>query len=468
MNDVMARPVTLSRESLAAAIRAAGVISATELAVRLKVNRTTIVRALADFGPELVSMGATRSTRYALRRPLADAGSGWPIYQIDASGRAVAWGEITSLWERHWRITWAGEPPDWAGHFSNAAGLWQGFPFFLADIRPQGFLGRALAHRLSESLPVPPNPQEWSDHHTLLFLQAASEDLPGALVVGDACLRRLLESTLFGGQNLLIDEAERAARYPELAREAVTHPQGSSAGGEQPKFCATVLTVSGEKRPVLVKFTPPMDQSPGQRWADLLLAEWHALRVVAGLSADQPEPRLIDAGGRLFLEVPRFDRTAAGGRRGVVTLGALHPASHGYGHNAWLVAGAELLKHQLIEPDTLAEMRRRHALGELIGNTDMHAGNLAFWLDDRLPFRLAPVYDMLPMLHAPGPQGEIGLRPFQPPVPLPATLTAWQAAAPLASAFWENLAADSRLSPDFLKLAQSALTVLNAMRRRLA
>lgn len=463
----MARPVTLSRDALAAALRSAGVISATELAVRLKVNRTTIVRALADLGPEVVAMGATRSTRYALRRAIVDGVSDWPIYQIDAQGRAQAWGQITSLWERQWRITWAGAAPDWAGHFSNAAGLWQGFPFFLADLRPQGFLGRALARRLARSLPVPPNPQEWSDHHTLLFLQAASEDLPGALVVGDACLRRALESHVFGQGNLQIAEAERCERYPEVAALAMSEPVGSSAGGEQPKFGATVLRPSGVSTPVLVKFSPPMDQTTGQRWADLLLAEWHALRVLAAASAGSLEPQLIDAGGRRFLEVPRFDRTPEGGRRGVVSLGALHPESHGYGRSAWLEAGEVLLKQGLIEPETLQEIRRRHAFGELIGNTDMHTGNLAFWLEDRLPFRLAPVYDTLPMLHAPSPQGEILPRAFQPPVPLPATMAAWQAAAPLASAFWENLANDARLSPDFRRYAESAIAIVNAMRRRL-
>jgi hypothetical protein len=40
-------------------------VSATDLAARFRVNRTTIVRTLADFGGELVTMGATRSTRYA-------------------------------------------------------------------------------------------------------------------------------------------------------------------------------------------------------------------------------------------------------------------------------------------------------------------------------------------------------------------------------------------------------------------
>ena len=54
----------------------------------LRVNRTTSVRALTDFGDELVTIGATRSTRYALRRPVGNAGSRWPIYVVDESGQA--------------------------------------------------------------------------------------------------------------------------------------------------------------------------------------------------------------------------------------------------------------------------------------------------------------------------------------------------------------------------------------------
>ena len=130
-------------------------------------------------------------------------------------------------------------------------------------------------------------------------------------------------------------------------------------------------------------------------------------------------------------------------------------------------AGAELLQQGLIQPETLTEMRCRHAFGDLIDNTDMHPGNLAFWLDDRVPFRLTPVYDMLPMLHAPGLQGEIVPRRFQPPVPLPAAMPAWRVAAPLALAFWQNLAADPRLSTDFLKLAHTAIKVLRITAKRL-
>jgi len=53
------------------------------------------------------------------------------------------------------------------------------------------------------------------------------------------------------------------------------------------------------------------------------------------------------------------------------------------------------MRRELIAPETLRSIRLRQVFGGLIGNTDMHFGNLAFWFDDALPFRLAPAYDML-------------------------------------------------------------------------
>ena len=61
---------------------------------------------------------------------------------------------------------------------------------------------------------------------------------------------------------------------------------GSSAGGEQPKFCAFV---DGKHR--LVKFTEPVTNANSERWADLLLAEHLALTTLAdaGIAATHSE-----------------------------------------------------------------------------------------------------------------------------------------------------------------------------------
>lgn len=463
----MARPPQITTHELGPLIRARAPISATQLAGALGVNRTTILRALAGFGDDLVALGATRSTRYALRRQVLNAGSSWPIYALNEVGRAELWVTLEALHDRLWRVIWADKPPLWADRFSSASGLWEGFPFFLGDIRPQGFLGRAIAGRMARLLSVPEDPRRWSDDHALLFLQAAGEDVPGALVVGDACLRQAHARASTPEPGQLVTEAERSERYPELARAAMDSFPGSSAGGEQPKFLTAVTESAGDIRPVLVKFSPPLDQPTGRRWADLMVCECLALEVLSEDGHARSGARILDAGNRRFLEVPRFDRVGLSGRRGVVSLAALHPDAESFGsQKAWLVAAQEMLDQGLIDAKIFAAITRRHAFGELIGNTDMHAGNLGFWLDDTLPFQLAPAYDMLPMLWAPVQQGEIVDRSFVPASPLPAFRSEWRQASKWAEDFWDRATNDSRLSDEFSGIAGNARDSLNALRKR--
>jgi hypothetical protein len=446
----MARPAITTPADLAPLLRSRAPLSATEMADSLGVHRATVVRTLADFGAELVSMGETRRTRYALRREIRGAGNHWAIHRIDETGRAQEWARLEAMHDRLWRIVWAGEVPEWAAHFSNREGLWEGFPFFLSDVRPQGYLGRAITRRLSRTLQVPEDPRRWSDEDIVVFLQAEGGDLPGDLVVGDAGLRRALAG-------ILDAETETEQRYPELAGQSASGLPGTSAGGEQPKFLTCVERPEGTRRDVLVKFSPPMDQQTGRRWADLLLGEFHAHAVLERVGLALAGARILDAAGRRFLEIPRFDRTAAGGRRGVVSLEALHAAAIGSHAREWTEAMAELERAGLVGDEAVAVARRTQAFGELIGNTDMHFGNLSFWLNDRLPFRVAPTFDMLPMLWAPGASGELMERRFEPAPPVPAMRDAWREAAGWAEEFWRNLAADERLSDEFAAFARDAL-----------
>lgn len=427
-------------------------------------NRTTIVRTLTGFGDQLVTLGATRSTRYALRREIWMVGNRWPVYAIDEAGQARLWAELEALHERRWRIRWAGPPPAWAARFSDREGLWEGFPFFLGDARPQGFLGRTIATQISRSLPVPEDPRRWSDDHTLIYLQAAGEDLPGSHLVGDECLRRALARTVFPEPENWSAGDARESRYPAMARLATSTLPGTSAGGEQPKFLTTVRETPEHFLPVLVKFSPPVEQAVGRRWADLLLCEFHAHEVLAENGLALPGARVIDAAGRRFLEIPRFDRVGASGRRGVVSLEALHAAAFAsVARRGWPTAALELRQCGLIDAGTIATVRRLHAFGELIGNTDMHFGNLAFWLNDTLPFQVAPAYDMLPMLWAPGWHGEIAERTFSPAPPLPAAHEPWQEAMQWAADFWQRVATDSRLSAEFVMIADDVRRTLERL-----
>lgn len=452
----MARPRSISPRDLAPLLRSRGPVSAIELSVALGVNRSTVVRGLALFGEELASMGKTRRTRYALRRDIGAYGNAWPVYRIDERGRAEKWLQLESLHDRLWRVQWAGEAPAWARHFANAEGLWNGFPFFLGDVRPQGFLGRALAQKLSLTHQVSDDPRNWSDDDIMVFLQSAGADLPGHHVVGDVCLRQALGHAVHR-------EADSRDRYPELASLASQGTVGSSAGGEQPKFLASLQEADGWRH-VLVKYSPPMDQAVGRRWADLLLAEYHAHEVLAEHGHGMACVKCFDLEGRRFLEVPRFDRSSASGRRGVVSLHALHAAGVGSHARTWVDALNELNQESLVDDGTPEAGARLQSFGELIGNTDMHFGNLALWMSDDLPFRLAPVYDMLPMLWAPSAQGELVNRRHAPEPPIPAMRDAWNEAAEWADQFWGNLASDPRLSKEFLCFAEQAIETLARLR----
>jgi serine/threonine protein kinase HipA of HipAB toxin-antitoxin module len=149
---------------------------------------------------------------------------------------------------------------------------------------------------------------------------------------------------------------------------------------------------------MLVKFFAPMDQATGRCWADLRWCKFHAHQILVETGLANPGARLLDADGRRFLEIPRFDRIGPGGRRGVVSLEALASSLIGSQSRNWLEATAELHRRGIIDGGSFAAIQRLHAFGELIANTDMHFGNLAFFLNDTLPFRVTPAYDMLPML----------------------------------------------------------------------
>ncbi|MGY8643512.1 MAG: type II toxin-antitoxin system HipA family toxin YjjJ [Verrucomicrobiales bacterium] len=461
----MPRPPKINSSDLELIIGARGPVSASDLASQLNVNRTTIVRTLDDIGDNLVTLGNTRSTRYVLRRRVMTSGNSWPIYMMNEKGRASDWATLEALHDQKWRIEWADNPPDWAGEFSDQYGIWEGFPFFLSDLKPQGFQGRIIAQNLAPQLGLPEDIRRWSDDHTVQFLRAAGEDLPGAIVMGDDCLRRIQAANAAENSGHFVEESERSQRFLEIAETAMDSEPGSSAGGEQPKFLTTI-TGAESPRPVLVKFSPPLSQPTGQRWADLLVCEEIALSTLSRQGLATEGTRILDAGNRRFLEVPRFDRSGANGRRGVVSLGALYPESYGDNQaSAWTNAARNLLQQEFISDDTFATIQKLSAFGDLIGNTDKHAGNLAFWLTHSVPFEITPAYDMLPMVWAPSAQGEIVERVFAPTPPLPNAREHWREAVEWAIGFWETVTSDTRISDPFRILSEEALSAVKALRK---
>ncbi len=401
-----------------------------------------------------MKLGAARRARYALRRNVRGVGERWPVYAIDATGRAREWAQVQAL-HGGFAVEWAGAVPEWAQLTMDREGFVDGFPFFLGDMRPQGFLGRQHSRRVADGLRLPADPRQWSDDDTLVFLQAEGDDMPGDLILGQVPMQREVARDR-GGAFAMAAEA-RVGRYPELAA-AVTAGGfvGSSAGGEQPKFLARRRREDDSLQAVLVKFTPPLESASGRRWADLLAAEAEALRLLAEHGLAQGSVEVMDAGGRRFLEVARHDRVGARGRRGVVSLEALSATFASGSPTTWRSAVETLAQAGVVDAAGVAAVSRLHFFGGLIGNTDMHFGNLSFWREDTLPFRPLPAYDMLPMIWAPTSQGEVVEREFVPPGWIHASEPVWREAADWAVEYWRRLAANSTVSPEFARRAREA------------
>lgn len=437
-------------------LRSHGRLTGGELAKRLDVSRATLMRAVRAAGDAVVSLGNARRTTYAARRPLRGSWAPLPLYRVDQAGQPH---EIARLHPTHP----AGCAVEYLGDFGwpldgeMAEGWFGGLPYPVYDMRPQGFLGRQFAHRCAALLQVDANPERWSDDDVLHVLSLLGSDAPGDLILGEAACTRWLEEAQrarVGEWPDAIVDADLPVAYPRLATEAMAAGvAGSSAGGEFPKFPALRLSADGEPCHVLVKFSGN-DGSPGTtRWADLLVCEHLAgvvLREELGLTTARS--RILQHDGRTFLEVERFDRHGALGRSGMVSWLSLNAALFGGASRPWTEAGRQLAECDWLSAEDAHAVERQWHFGLLIGNTDMHDGNLSF-----VPAagagtaRLAPtpVYDMLPMLYAPLRGVELPERRYAPPLPLPAHEAAWRDAAHAALRYWQRAAADERISRDF-------------------
>lgn len=417
----------------------------------LGVSAATLSRLVTRLGPSVIERtGATRKTRYALRRSVRNLGSHWPVYRLDASGRPRVWAELRALYGG-FRIVSSNRPAWMEGDYAD--GLFSGLPFFLQDVRPQGYIGRAIAREAAPRLGTPVDPRLWSDDDVLSYFLNEGYDLPGDFAVGDRALERALRSTEnLGG--ISVPEHDRESVYPERAAAAQRGELvGSSAGGEQPKFLSTIRRANGEFQSVLVKFSVG-DRSPvSERWADLLLCEHLAAETMSASGIQCAVTTVIDSAGRRFLEIERFDRVGGIGRRGLITLGALEDAFLEETSSDWAAASVMLTAGEWITAEEGRVLRWNWCFGDLIANSDMHRANSSFWFGDDLPLGQTPFYDMLPMLYAPGPQGDLSERVFAPRPPFASVADVWADAAQAALSFWERVTAETRFSDSFRAIA---------------
>jgi hypothetical protein len=180
-----------------------------------------------------------------------------------------------------------------------------------------------------------------------------------------------------------------------------------------------------------------------RRWCDLLILEGVALDVVGSRGISAARTNVFETPSHWFLESERFDRVGVRGRRGVLSLAALHddPA------DPWARAATSLREAGRLTDEDARRLRWLDAFGALIGNTDRHQYNILFFTEEGIP-RLAPAFDQVSMLYAPTADGQVPPRVFTVPNVTSDTLDVWDDARAAARQFWARGSEDARLSDD--------------------
>ncbi len=417
-------------------------MAAKQLLEEVAISQPTLSRTMAAMGADVVRVRNARSIHYALRdtvRGLVDI----PVYRVDTDGKIKCLGLLVPVRDDGYVM----QQEDGTSLHS------QGIPWWLLDMRPQGFMGRAYATRHAQALGLPASIAEWSDAQALRALLAHGHDAVGNILLGDLARDRFVNAE----DPTAISLHQKGEAYARLANEvASTGESWSSAAGEQPKFAAyseTQTETGTGCSHQIVKFTLPEDNAITERWRDLLLAEHHALQTLSAAGVAAARSEVIDYGGQRFLEVERFDRVGVRGRCGVFSLAAVDAEFAGMARSPWPVVTATLAAAGLIDTEAHEGAALLYAFGTLIGNTDMHHGNLSFVSAHGRPYdrldALAPAYDMLPMGFQPRSGGALT------DTLNPATLHAavgplvWRRALSLANAYLARIKADGQFSNRF-------------------
>ena len=408
-----------------------------EIQAATSLSQATIARKIRKVRDRIIAIPEGRTVKYAAIRNAFNNGNNIPLSIIDEVGKPHVIAHIRPLIHGGFFV----EPIKDISFLllgESRIGLYEDLPYFLYDLRPQGFLGRQVAKRIaSQCDDFPSDPRNWNSNHIGRYLISNGDDLPGNFILGD---RGLIGA---GPQFLLATEED----YPDLAQKAIEGEiLGSSAGGEQSKF--TAFNENSECH-VIVKFSPKGNNEIATRWRDILITEYHAAVVLNARIFSAAIPGLIDINDRLFLESQRFDRIGARGRRPMISLQTIDSEFTGLGGN-WPRVMKDLLKKNLVSSEDCLHAESLWWFGRLINNSDMHLGNLSLSINKDI-FRLLPIYDMCSMGFAPKTSGEVPPFSFDPPEIDSNSLTEDQREIVIEAAyeFWENVSMDSKISDQF-------------------
>jgi len=416
-----------------------------EIQAATGLSQSSVARRLREMGDSVVQIQEGRLIRYAATCNAFGADDRIPLGMIDHAGKAKVVAHIRPLIHGGFFL----EPLQSISSLllgEQGNGLYNDLPYFLYDLRPQGYLGRQVAQEIAKRHDdFPSDPRQWTSKHIGKYLISNGDDLPGNFIFGEQAFIRIRRRAIPVTIN----------NYPKLAEDVMKGElPGSSAGGEQPKFTAVKSDppspAANENRShVIVKFSPKGNNDVAQRWRDILVTEYHASRIISENIYLSAETKLFEMDGRLFLETQRFDRFGEFGRASMVSLQSIDSEFAGFGHS-WPKIMNELFTQNLVPEQDVLTTERLWYFGRLINNTDMHPGNLSLTMERNL-FRLLPCYDMCSMGFAPKSGGEVQSFLFNASDIPDANLSQdeLERLKRLAHIFWNNVAKDDRISDEF-------------------
>ena len=408
------------------------------LAAGTGMTRQTVNRKLRALGDSIIKFDKVRPPLYYAATEAFESGNKIPLAAVDPHGNTNLWGVLRPLAHGGFYLETASIAPK-VLNGKKGDGLYEGLPYFLDDMRPQGFIGRQIARDLNAQSDIfPPDPRDWNQEQIGRYLVANGDDLPGNLKIGRMALDRVRRPP----------QKSRHEDYPELADKAVEGEiYGSSAGGEHAKFATYARERDAH---VIVKFSPKGNGELATRWRDILVTEYIASEVLHEFNIPAAELEIFEVHDRLFLESLRFDRTGEYGRLPLISMHAIDNEFSGVG-SGWLSVAKELQKRELISWQHLFDIAVYWGFGRLINNTDMHLGNISFSIDGS-GFSLAPIYDMCSMGFSPKSTGEIPPLAFSPPDidgPLSFIEETIDTIEEMSRMFWGKLGEGELLSNEF-------------------
>jgi hypothetical protein len=416
-----------------------------EIQAAIGLSQSTIARQIRAMGDGIVQIQIGRTVKYAATCNAFNSNDKIPLSVIDSSGkniliayvRPLSFGGFFIEPTESVTLLFLGEQKD---------GVYDDLPYFLLDLKPQGFLGRQIAQKIASQWDdFPSDLRNWTSSHIGRYLIANGDNLPGNFIFGEQALLRPRQKPIS------VFEKE----YPEIANRVMKGEfPGSSAGGEQPKF--TVFNGDIQSH-VIVKFSPEGKNEIATRWRDILITEYHAAKTINDHIFPSAACRLLELNGRLFLESQRFDRVGMFGRSSMISLQVIDAEYVGLGSN-WPKVMRGLFNKNLVRKQDVFNAESLWYFGSLINNTDMHLGNLSLSIDGDF-FRLLPMYDVCSMGFAPKSGGEVLPFTFEAPNLQRSDINEEQfrIITKAAHRFWENVVQDNRISDQFKRYLQQGM-----------